>query len=399
MKIIRILLFAAILSAFSVSCSKDSFITDYHPNPDEFESNPGHPMKDSLQFIIDQYVGKGIPGVQVVVNNNDGWLHITAGDAKVESKSPFKPSGTSWLFSITKTYTAVLVMKQIEKNSINPDHFIKDYLPENTLSNIEGNDKITVRMLLNHTSGIVNVTELPEFIVGQLNDPLNQPSVAERLAMVKGKPLEFEPGTDFIYSNTNYLLLQLMLEHVTGKSYEQLLRSEILQPLKLEHTYLKVSDQQAVNLGLPNYYFDRHANEQLENITAWNNALANASDGYGGIAATPADAVNFYDALLKGKVVSTSSLQEMKTWVSGETSTEPEYGEGFEYWQFKDGSTPQFGHEGDGIGCSTQLFYVPDNHTILYININVGRQLFGPYLFKITDMKRELCRYAANWSE
>jgi len=399
MKTFKIILIAAIALVLAGSCSKDPFTTDYQPNLDEFESNPNHPMKDSIQFIIEKYIERGIPGVQVVVKNNDGWLHVTGGQAKIESNSPFKPGGTSWLFSITKTYTAALVMKQIEKNAITPDNLLKDYLPESILSQVEGNDKITVRMLLNHTSGIVNVTELPEFMVGQLNDPLNQPSVAERLAMVKGNPLAFEPGTDFMYSNTNYLLLQLLLENVTGKSYEQLLKSEILQPLNLEQTYYKVSDQQAVNLGLPNYYFDRYANEQLENITTWNNALANASDGYGGIASTPADVVKFYDAVVKGKVVSASSLQEMKTWVSGKTSTEPEYGEGFEYWQFNEGSTPQFGHEGDGIGCSTQVFFVPDNHTILYINTNVGRQLFGPHLFKITDMKRELCRYAANWSE
>jgi D-alanyl-D-alanine carboxypeptidase len=217
--------------------------------------------------------------------------------------------------------------------------------------------------------------------------------------MLKGKPLVFEPGTDFMYSNTNYLLLQLILEHVSGKSYWKLLEQEILQPLSLNQTYYNLSAQQTVSLGFPNYYFDRHANEQLENITKWNNALANASDAYGALAATPADVIRFYDALLDGDVVSESSLDEMQNWIKGVNSTEPEYGEGFEYWQFNSGSSPQFGHEGDGIGCSTQIFYVPDNNTFLYINTNVGRQLFGPYLFKITDMKRDLCRYVANWQD
>jgi D-alanyl-D-alanine carboxypeptidase len=129
-------------------------------------------------------------------------------------------------------------------------------------------------------------------------------------------------------------------------------------------------------LGFPNYYFDRHANEQLENITKWNNALANASYAYGALAATPGNVIRFHEALLSGEVISESSLQEMQNWVSGVYSTEPEYDEGFEYWQFNPGSSPQFGHEGDGIGCSTQFFYVPDNNTYMYININAGRQLF-----------------------
>jgi D-alanyl-D-alanine carboxypeptidase len=144
----------------------------------------------------------------------------------LRQKKPFRSGGTAWLFSITKTYTATLVMLQKEKNKINPDSLISKYLPDNILNKISGHEKITVRMLLNHTSGIVNVTELPEFVVGQLNDPLNQPTIDNRLEMVKGKPLVFEPGTDFMYSNTNYLLLQMILENVTGKSYWQLVEQE-----------------------------------------------------------------------------------------------------------------------------------------------------------------------------
>lgn len=399
MKTIQILIISFFSLTFTSSCQQNLLNTDYQPGNDNLDSNPNHPMKDSLQFLVNKFISDGIPGAQIVVKNDDGWFYYSGGYASVETKKPFRSGGTAWLFSITKTYTATLVMLQKEANKINPDSLISAYLTDDILSKISGHEKITVRMLLNHTSGIVNVTELPEFVVGQLNDPLNQPTIGNRLEMVKGKPLVFEPGTDFMYSNTNYLLLQLILEKVTGKSYWQLLKEKILQPLQLTETYNNLTDQQTVSLGFPNYYFDRHANEQLENISKWNNALANASDAYGALAATPADVISFHEALLSGEVVSESSLEEMQNWVSGVNSTEPEYGEGFEYWQFNSGSSPQFGHEGDGIGCSTQFFYVPDNDTYMYININAGRQLYGPYLFKITDMKRDLCRYVANWHE
>lgn len=397
MKTLQFIIISITILGLVSSCGQDLLNADYQSGSDDLVSNPNHPMKDSLQFLVEKYISDGIPGAQVVVKNADGWLHISGGYAKLETKEPFSSGGTSWLFSITKTYTATLVMKQIEANKINPDSLIGKYLTEKVLSKITGHEKITVRMLLNHMSGIVNVTELPEFVVGQLNDPLNQPTVEERLKMMDGKPLVFQPGTDFLYSNTNYLLLQLILENVSGKSYWQLLSEQILEPLQLSHTFHGLTDQQTVNLGFPNYYFDRHANEQLENITKWNGALANACDSYGALAATPENVIRFYQALLGGELISDSSLEEMQTWVKGKNSTEPEYGEGFEYWQFKPGTTPQFGHEGDGMGCSTQIFYVPDNDTYLYININAGRQLFGPYLFKITDLKRDLCRYVANW--
>ncbi|MEJ0106540.1 MAG: serine hydrolase domain-containing protein [Bacteroidota bacterium] len=207
-----------------------------------------------------------------------------------------------------------------------------------------------MRMLLSHSSGIVNVTELPEFMVGQFNNPMKQPSVSQLLSMLKGKPLLFTPGTDFYYSNTNYLLLQLILEKITGKSYGDLLKSEITDPSGLRQTWFTMPEEQTVEAGFPNYYFDRYANEQLENVSRWNTAIANGSGGYGGIAATPSDAIHFFEALLNGEIVSASSLEEMKTWFKGKQSAQPDYGLGLEYYQYAESTTPQFGHEGDGIG-------------------------------------------------
>ena len=175
------------------------------------------------------------------------------------------------------------------------------------------------------------------------------------------------------------------------------MNSEIIIPLGLNHTWYNITEQQSIQLGFPNYYFDRYANEQLENVSRWNTALANGSNGYGGIAANPSDVLSFFNALINSKILSPASLVEMKTWITGHHSTQPDYGLGLEYYQYNEGSTPQFGHEGDGIGCTTQVFYVPDNNTILYINCTAGRKLYGPYLFKTTDMKNELCRYVAKW--
>ncbi|HYH14535.1 MAG TPA: serine hydrolase, partial [Flavisolibacter sp.] len=168
-------------------------------------------------------------------------------------------------------------------------------------------------------------------------------------------------------------------------------------PLNLQETYYAPTDEMNISLGFPNYYLDRHGNEQLENATAWNNTIGRACAGWGGIAATSADAIRFYEALMKGQVVNNTSLQEMKTWFQGKGSSDPNYGFGLEYFQYAAGTTPQLGHEGDGIGNSTMLLYTPDNDTYLFINITVGRKLAGPYLFKITDMKNELGKYVAQW--
>ena len=388
---------AVIVAMLLTACQKALLEQNQQYSTDNVPVNPAHPMKDSLQYIINKYVAAGLPGVQVAVKNGDGFFAASAGYAKLESKAPLAPRSPSWLFSITKPYTAVLVMKQKEKGVINLDEKISAYLPADASAMITNAGSITVRMLLNHTSGIINVTELPEFMVGQFNAPLQQPSVSQLLSMLKGKLQRFEPGTDFSYSNSNYLLLQLMLETVTGTPYHQLLKQEILTPLQLQRTWYDLSEGETIAFGFPNYYFDRYANSQLENVSRWNTAIANGSRGYGGIAATPSDVFRFFQSLLEGKLLSPASLQEMKTWIKGKSSTQPDYGLGLEFFQYHPGSTPQFGHEGDGIGNTTQIFYVPDNNTFLYINCTAGRKVFGPYLFKTTDMKNELCRYVARW--
>jgi len=385
------------VAVFLTSCQKNLFELQQQDAPGNVIINPDHPMKDSLQFIINKYVSQGIPGVQVAVKNASGLFIANGGYTKLEDQSAFKYNTPSWLFSITKVYTAALVMKMKERGLIDLDSKITHFGISEIQNNIDGADQVTVRMLLNHSSGIVDLTGLPEFMVGQFNDPLHQPSIQQRMEMLKGKPLMFTPGSDFSYSNSNYLILQLILEKISNKSYEVLLRTEIFTPLAFHHTWYNLPEQQTIQLGFPNYYFDRFANEQLENVTRWNTALANACNAYGGIAADATDVLSFFRALLDGNIVSPASLAEMKTWITGQQSTQPDYGLGLEYYQYNEGSTPQFGHEGDGIGCTTQIFYVPDNNTILYINCTVGRKLYGPYLFKTTDMKNELCRYVAKW--
>ena len=110
MKTIQFIINTMISLMLISSRQQDLLVSDYLPGDDNLPSNPNHPMKDSLQFLVDKYISNGIPGAQVVVKNADGWLHISGGYAKLETKEPFSSGGTSWLFSITKTYTATLVM-------------------------------------------------------------------------------------------------------------------------------------------------------------------------------------------------------------------------------------------------------------------------------------------------
>jgi D-alanyl-D-alanine carboxypeptidase len=396
----RILFVAiAIGSLFLSSCRKDVYSKDVTTLAGTLPENENHPMKDSLTLILNKHLAKGLPGAQVMVKNADGWYIVSAGYAKLETKAPVTDNMTAWIYSISKTYLAVVALRLKEKGLLNLDAPVLTYLSNQDLSGLANADKITVRQLMNHSSGLRNHTVEASFQLFQLNNPLKLLSLPEKVNFVRGKPALFEPGTDFFYSNTGYSLLQWVVEKVANKPYAQVLQEEILQPLGLTKTYYGITDQQALNLGFPNYYFERYNNNQLENATRWHNTIAKGLQGYGGIAANGTDVIRFMEALINGNIISAESLTEMRTWIQAKESTEPDYGLGLEYFGGYNKTVPTvtYGHEGDGLGGTTQVLYVPANNTYLFITINAGRQLYGEYLFHTSDLKIDLCRYVATF--
>lgn len=377
-----------------MACQKDVYPENVGAVSGDLPVNPQHPMRDSLRAIVQKHLDRGVPGVQVMLKNPDGWYVVNGGFAKIEDQTPMRDNMVAWLYSISKVYTATLAMKMKEAGKLNLDASIREYLPAGIISHLPETEKITVRMLLNHSSGLMNFTITNGYFLAQFNEPLQQPDPTAQLKFIYDKPLLFAPGTDFFYSNTNYLLLQFILEKVSGKSWNDLLHSEIIAPLGLTHTYYPVSDAQISNLGFPNYYFERYNNGQLENCTRWHNSIAKSLVGYGGIAANGADVIRFYEALTTGELLSQASLDEMRTWVQGKESTEPDYGLGLEYYEYIKG-TPTYGHEGDCLGGTTEILYVPSRQAYVFISINAGRQLYGDYLFRTSDLKIDLCRFVS----
>ncbi len=137
---------------------------------------------------------------------------------------PNTPQTKFFIGSITKQFTAACIMILIERNLLKLDDPIIMYLPDYPRPN---GDKITIRHLLTHTSGIPDYTNFPEVILKR-----TQPLSTEYLIdLFKNWPLEFEPGSKFSYSNSGYLLLGEIIEKISGQSYEAFLEHEILKPL------------------------------------------------------------------------------------------------------------------------------------------------------------------------
>ncbi|HUI42912.1 MAG TPA: serine hydrolase domain-containing protein, partial [Terriglobia bacterium] len=134
------------------------------------------------------------------------------------------------LGSVTKQFTSMLVMQQVEKGRLRLDGRVSDYLP---YYRKETGDRITVRHLLTHTSGIPNYTALPHFFEDVSRNPFG---VKEFVQKYCSGDLEFEPGSKFSYSNSGYFVLGAILEQVTGEPYERLLREGIFDPLGMKDT-------------------------------------------------------------------------------------------------------------------------------------------------------------------
>ena len=215
------------------------------------------------------------------------------------------PITTDMEFAIasnTKLFTGVLVLKLVDSGLLQLDDSLYEYLP--TYTNIDST--ITIRQLLNHTSGLDDVTSVPGYPDSILNDP-NRIFTASELMTWAGPPL-FAPGTDWSYCNTNYLLAALIAESVTGQSYGRLLRDSILTPLQLDSTFLDVYDSVLYAVAHP-------WQGGMDFVSTPRISLNSAAWSAGAMYSTSGEMAQWYQALMGGQVLTPHSFQEMTTFV------------------------------------------------------------------------------------
>ncbi|XCF07258.1 serine hydrolase domain-containing protein [Tamlana crocina] len=189
------------------------------------------PMPNTVQEQLDEAVSHGFEGVVVYIDQagkepqsyGSGWHNR-------ESKTPAKLHTLFKIASISKLYDAVAVTKLVSDERLSLDGTIADYLPE-LVGKIENADKITLRLLIQHKSGIPNFTDAPKFWAAPTE------SFEESIALIEGKPANFEPGEDYEYCNTNYLLINKIMDNVLGYNNFQFIQEEILKPLNLKNTF------------------------------------------------------------------------------------------------------------------------------------------------------------------
>ncbi|MBD0257029.1 MAG: beta-lactamase family protein [Cytophagales bacterium] len=386
MKSVRLIAILCLLAALA-ACQHEAFQQPVGtPVAQPYKTD--HSKGAALQAIIDQYTRKGVPGIVVAIKDREGAWEGASGFAKLETGERLTPGFVHAGASLTKIYTAAAVLKLKEAGRVELDQPITRYLPPSVTGRISQAEAITVRMLLNHTSGIPDFIENSiHFKLKWFNDLSRGWTTEEALSYAYDKPLRFKPGSSFSYANVNYVLLSLLINHVTGKPEGAFIAESLLEPLGLRRTYYKVQPAYPDGLPMPNYYLDRYGDGRLQNVTVPARAEIRSELGDGGLVATALDFVTFMEALAGGRVVSAASLDEMKTFGLGE------YGLGLETG-FNYGKQTQYGHLGAIFGGASLLLYFEAQQTGLFIAANVDASLVGgKTLFLYHEMKNKLGEY------
>lgn len=265
------------------------------------------------------------------------------GSIDIENNIPANDSTKYRIGSITKTFTATIIMQMVEEKKLSLDTRLSKYYPSIPLA-----EDISIEHLLRHSSGIYSITDAPDYL--EWAEKAHTPDqLIEKIT--KGKRT-FDPGEYAKYSNSNYILLSLIAEKIDGKSFADILQARICQPLKLNNTYF----------GGP---INTDNNEALSYLTYNEWELASETDlsiplGAGAIVSTPRDLNHFFNQLFTGEMVSTSSLEAMQTMVRDH---------GIGLFEFPFGEKKFLGHNGaiDGFQ-SNSAYYKTDSLCVSYIS-------------------------------
>lgn len=336
--------------------------------------NRAYRKASALEVILNRYTAQGLPGVAMAVYTPaDGYWAGASGFAQLENKMAMQPGHLQYGQSIAKTYMATAILKLAEAGRLDLDAPFTRYLPTADRF-VRDAPTITVRMLLNHQSGVYDYAGAPDYVAHLLQHPLTSLAPNDLLAYVQGKPLSFTPGSHYEYSNTNYLLLSLLADQITG-DHSRFIRENILQPAGLTQTFYHDRTDYLNRPELVNSYFDRFGNGKLENATRWQQTNVASMFGDDGLIASPLDYVRFLRSLAEGRQLSAASLRQMTTWVNG-PSGKPTYGMGLFYTNHN--GQFGYGHSGAGIGAGSALYYFPQKQTYVFIGVNVGTLTGGP---------------------
>ncbi len=310
------------------------------------EPGPGEVIEQQLDGLVEL----GFPGALASWTEADGDhgdYVAGVGDTSTGALPPV--DGEVRVASNTKTYTAVVVLQLVEEGLVALDEPIETYLPG--LVRGEGIDgaAITVRQLLQHTSGLPTYTDGIALEIEELQHAYAPPR--DLLDLALSQPATSAPGEKWEYSNTNYVLLGMLVERLTERPLYEQVTDRIIEPLGLEHTYFPVPGEQELRGAHPQGYHVDSRGEQLD-VTELDPSFGWAA---GAVVASPSELNEFFRAIFDGRLLGDEMLAEMTTTVPSDDGLweGSGYGLGIHSFPLGDGRVV-WGHGGDIHGSLTR---------------------------------------------
>lgn len=338
---------------------------------DSSQSNPNH-LK--YQSLLDELTSEGVVGITMSVYDNNYGIWIgTSGKADLHNNIGMKPCNISRMGSTVKMFTSTIVFMLQEEGKINLDDQISSYLQGDNIDKIENAEMATIRQLLQHSSGIYNYIQNLRFQTASLNDLIKTWYPDDLLQYAFNRNAYFSPDEDVTYSNTNYILLGLLIEKIEGKPLFQVFEEKIFEPLGMASSQFAGKDP--VPDGIVRGYVDLYSNFQVIESTYYSGWDYYTADG--ALISNPYDMNVFFRALMSGPLINSTSLNEMLTWKTPKEQ-DPEFYEihyGLGIFKMTTSKGVAYFHSGDAIGYYANMLYFPDDSTtIVYaVNSNYGK--------------------------
>jgi D-alanyl-D-alanine carboxypeptidase len=350
------------------SCSKKTIEATQVCNTPAF---PAHPKAAKFQAVIDKFTAQGMPGIALLVRDSNGTWAGASGMADIEKGILMQPCHISKVASITKIFMATLAFKLSEEGKLDIDAPVSSYLDATQLKDIANADKVTVRQLLLHNSGIYDVIQDNGFYLDVLNNPPKHRTQMDILEFVRGKAAVFQPGMGPEYSNTNTLLLSMIIDKIGGKPHWDLLHEKVIDKLQLPNTYYFYHDALPEGKVAQGYY-DLYNNGNIENLSSYNTGSGN---GHTGLYSNVFDLLTFIDALFIQKtLVNENSLSQMLDFnPKSEEGSDRLLGAGvMKDFIGRPNNEYSYGHRGRDLAYSADLNYFPESKQVMVLIVNYG---------------------------
>ena len=348
-----------------------------HAAPAVEKAVPDRPFPAAKRAVIDAaltkaFVATKAPGVVVgIFIPGEGAYVAAKGFADIRSKMAMRSSYYFRIGSITKTFTATALLMLADEKKVGLDDPVNKYVDF-----VPNGDKITLRMLANMTAGLYNYTEDEAWVKTAFSNVDRTWTPRELIDVGLAHKPDFEPGTGFHYSNTNYVLLGMIIQRATGQWIQDIFADKIFKPLRLKHTVWPTgSAMPAVNA---HGYTEQTLDNRRVDATNRNPSWAFTA---GELISTMADLRTWVQSYATGSLISPEMQKQRLTWVTFPPNTpERHYGIGIgedHGW---------LGHTGELPGYNTAAYYLPAKKAVIVVMVNsdipVGKANPAPAIFK-----------------